>query len=365
MAAPGGEAKLIGSAVRAVPRAAEAVADAVPKIGGPPRPGAQAARDAGYVLTPGTASKEPGGISSALGKVAGKNETLQAASIKNQEVTNKLAAKALGLPDDTVLNDKVFGDVRNEAGKAYQAVTKAVPTVKPDTAFKKAATDLGGVNSQASKLFPRSAKNPEIINLRKDMMALGGKTGTDPVPTDALMQKIKLLRSDANANLKATGDYSAQKHALGLAQRDAAHSLESLVERNVSKSAPPKVIDQFRAARRQIAKSYDIEGATNPTTGDVSARGLGKLALKGRPFTNELKTIADAANGFPKAFQSPQAFGGTPSTGMDFFLSGLGAAATGRPGLMALATGKPIAQSVMLSKPYQKLMIPGATPTNP
>ena len=31
--------------------------------------------------------------------------------------------------------------------------------------------------------------------------------------------------------------------------------------------------------------------------------------------------------------------------------------------LMALMAGKPIAQSIMLSKPYQKLMIPGATPT--
>ena len=79
------------------------------------------------------------------------------------------------------------------------------------------------------------------------------------------MEKIKELRFQGNSNLKVIDDPS--KHSLGLAQRDAAHGLESLIERNVSKTGNQAVIDTYKAARRQIAKSYDIEGATNPTTG--------------------------------------------------------------------------------------------------
>ena len=54
-----------------------------------------------------------------LGERFGGKQAIEAtAQIKNQPVTNKLAAKALGLADDTPLTPEVLSGIRQEAGKA-------------------------------------------------------------------------------------------------------------------------------------------------------------------------------------------------------------------------------------------------------
>lgn len=146
--------------------------------------------------------------------------------------------------------------------------------------------------------------------------------------------------------------------------RDWTGRLQNSENRN---AADQTLVDRYRQARRIMAKSYDAESVTNVSTGDVSATGLGRLLQKGKPFTGNMKTIADAANNFRRAFQNPSAFGGVePLSVLDAaFAAAQGAAALTHPGLGGLAHAAaglgtmarhPI-RSLMLSPEYQRGMI--------
>jgi hypothetical protein len=314
-----------------------------------PRQAAIEARQAGYVLPPAAISEKPGIISNVIAGWGGKIKTAQQASANNQSVTNGLSAQALGLPKDTVLNEQVFEDIRHKAGQAYQAVARAIPVIQADSAYDSVVAGLGGRNGQAAQLFPKITKNPGIQDLVDEL------TNVRQFPTGTGLEIVKELRFNANSNLKALGDPS--KHALGLAQREAANAIDDLMDRNIVATGQTGVVDAYRQARQLIAKSYDIEGATNIATGDVNARGLSRLSAKGRPLTGELDTIANAAAAFPKAMQPPAGFGYDEKfSALDFF----GAAASALHGRLDVAgaiLGRPVARSAVLSKPYQNAIM--------
>ena len=310
---------------------------------------AQAAHDAGYVLPPVEATKPVSLTSKVLSSPAGKIKTQQLASETNQGVTNELAATSLGLPKDTVLSADVFRNIRAQAGKAYEAVKQAVPQITSDDEYDTAVSSLGGANSQAAKHFPNITKNQGILDLVDELKQV------KEFPTEAGVEIVKELRYNATANLKAMDDPS--RHALGLAQRQAADLVDDLMERNIEKTGNTGAIAAYKQARRLIAKSYDVEGATNPSTGDVNAVGLAKLSAKGRPLTDELATIAKAASAFPKSMQNPANFGGAePWSALDFF-GAAGSAAAGHPGAGAAILARPLVRSTILSKPYQRSMM--------
>jgi hypothetical protein len=321
--------------------AGKSVGKIAPKL----RPGVLEARRAGYVLPPDSISESPGLVSRVLAGWSGKIKTQQGASEANQAVTNSLAASALGLPPKTMLTDEVFQQVRATAGKAYQAVADSIPVIEADEPYIDAVSSLGGRNSQAAQMFPRITANPGIHELVDELNSVG------EFPTPVGVELVKELRFNANANLKAIGDPS--KHALGLAQRQAADAVDGLMERQIEASGKPGLVDAYRAARMLIAKSYDVEGATNTATGDVNARGLARLADKGRPLSGELETIANAASAFPKALQPPAGFGNSESwSALDFF-GGAAAVAHGNPGVAAGIMLRPAARATLLSQPFQ------------
>jgi hypothetical protein len=263
-------------------------------------------------------------------------------------VTNGLAVKALELPEGTVLSDQTFNAVRAKAGQAYQAVANAIPVIHADQAYDQVVAGLGGANSQAAKLFPKITANPGIKDLVDEMKSVR------QIPTDVALEIVKELRFNANANLRALGEPS--KHALGIAQRQAADAIDDLVERNIQGAQPGSgLVDQYRQARRLIARSYDVEGATNPATGDVNARGIARLAAKGRPLTGELDTIANAAAAFPKATQMPAGFGHEENMSVLDFFFGAGAAAAGHPEAAIASLLRGPARGAALSRPVQNL----------
>jgi hypothetical protein len=89
---------------------------------------ANAARDAtlregqqaGYVV-PAT-EVNPSFLQNRLESVAGKAALKQEAVLRNQQVTNALAAKALGLPINKPITEGALRDLRKDAGRAYQDV---------------------------------------------------------------------------------------------------------------------------------------------------------------------------------------------------------------------------------------------------
>ena len=312
------------------------------------RPAAAAAREAGYVLPPNELSEAPGIVSNSLAALAGKIKTEQAASIKNQAVTNGLAAKALGLPAETPLTDEVLDAVRETAGAAYKAVRDSVPTIEADDAFKEMVAGLGGRTTEAAQAFPNTMKVPGLDDLIEDLSVSG------PQPTSAWVQLVKKLRRDSTALLKGRDD--PIKLDLGLAKREAANAIDDMMERQIDKDGAPGAVQAYRQARQLIAKSYDVDAATNPATHEVSARALAALQAKGRPLTGELKAIADTAAAFPKAMQSPATFGRTSPWSVLDAVAAAAAAAHGNYGLMATILSRPIARAGILSDPFQNAL---------
>lgn len=305
---------------------------------------AQTAIAQGYRIPPPSAADNPGLVNNALSSLGGEVKTAQLASVKNQVVTNKLAAKALGLPEDTQLTDQTFRMVRDQASQAYKAVANSVPEIKPDVQFKTEVAKLGGRSGAAAQAFPNLMKNDAIKEIVDELGSAGNFS------PQAGIDLVRELRAAATAHLKAIGDPA--KHALGHAQKQAADAIDSLIERNLTAAGKPEAVQAYRDARQLIAKSHDVEAATNTANGNVAAHDLARMAGKGRPLSGELKTIAETAEAFPKATQSPEKFGGNKRWSAVDAIAAL-AATSGHPGLLAGIVARPVARELALSKLVQ------------
>lgn len=313
------------------------------------KPGAAEAHAAGYVLPPKMISDKPGIVANTLAAWSGKVKTAQAASAKNQSVTNTLAAKSLGLPEDAELTGDTFKTIRREAGATYKAIPQALPELSADEEYLTTVGSLSRPGAEsAQKMFPNTTKNQGIIDLQDELSSVR------QFPTDAGIELVKELRSQASANFKAFNDPS--KLALGQAQRNAAEAIDDLIARKLAANGNADLVADYQAARVKIAKSYDVEGATNRATGNVDARKIAALADKGKPLTDELATIAKVAKAFPKAMQSAEKFGEVETTSV-LDLAGAGmAAAHGNIGVAGAILGRPLGRKAVLSKTVQNAL---------
>jgi len=270
-----------------------------------------AARNAGYTVPPTAAN--PTWINRTLESLAGKEATRQAASVSNQNVTNALSRKALGMADDAALTDDALSAFRKSAAQPYREV---------------------------SALGPQAAD---------------------------VLEQLKQARHDATAYFKHY-DRSADPNSLKQAKsmQEAAESLEQQLEQFANAAGRDDLIPALRDARRQVAKSYTINRALNDSTGNVDARALASALRRGAPLSDELETAARFASAFPGANRTPEAIGGDGVSKLKFALSalmGTGGAAAGGP--MGAAVGAlpfvapDITRKVILSSPYQSAM---ATP---
>lgn len=303
------------------------------------------ARQSGYVVPPQMAG-EGGLVSNILSALGGKTKLQQAASVKNAEVSSRLGAQAIGLPPDAPLTEQAFKDVRANAGNAYDAISNSGVPIKQDMGFVSDLLNTHKDLEQAAAEFPDLMKNDEVTKIQN---ALG--TGKDISP-GAAVQLIRKLRGDSGSNIKNWDD--PVKQQLGYYQKDAANAVESLIERNLAASGRPDLIPDFRNARQTIAKSYDLEAATNTATGEVDAQKLAKLYAKGRPLTGDLKSIAETAAAFPKAMQMPSKFGGEEKHSiLGLFGAGELAAHTNPLVGVAAMLSRPAARAYLLSQMSQ------------
>lgn len=320
-------------------------------------------QDAGYSVPPSQAN--PSMLNRVIESFPGKAGVGQGSSLKNQGVTNKLAKKALGLPDDAPLTEQSLKALRTEAGKAYEVIKNAPGKLDADQQFYDDIAKLGSDFSEASKEFPDLVKNEAIETLQASL-------SRKEISPKAAIELVKKLRFDASKNFKSFDDPA--KAALGKAQREAANMLDDLIERNLQAANLDKflgpgsnkgAVEAYKQARQTIAKSYDVEAALNESTGNISAKVLAKALEKGKPLTGELETIARFSRAFPKATQTTEplssVLGGTP---LDWAMGGMGAATTGNPMLLAAALARPATRAALLSKTGQKLLArpPAYTP---
>lgn len=298
-----------------------------------------AAKDAGYVIPP--ADVNPSFLNEALGGLSGKIKTAQVASARNQGTTNAMARKALGMADDAPLTADTLQAFRNAAATSGYAPIRQAGEVTADASYGKALDAIASQYQGAARSFPGVAKNP-VMDMVEGLRQAKFDAG------DAL-DMVKVLRESAD---KA---YRAGDSGLGKANKAAAGALEDQIERHLKASGDDAAMAAFRKARQDIAKSYSVQKAVNPGSGDVSAQVLARELQKGKPLSGELKTIAEVANSFPKATQalkeSPKAV-----SPLDFAFGGGAGLATGNPMALATLLARPAARSALLSKTYQGLL---------
>lgn len=277
---------------------------------------------------------------------SGKQQTGQVASIKNQEVINAQARKALNLPEDTVITPQVLQDYRNVKGQAYDAL-KANNTYYADKQF---ITDINKRTADLQKLANTTDVTAElrVLNGLKQM-------NFDGV---GLVEQMKRLRYDGEANLASS---APKDRSLGQAQKFAAKQLEDLAERNLKNFNQPDVMTNFKQARQDIAKSYTIEKSLNAVTGDVSGAKLGQRAAAGKIVPSELQALADAAAAYPTAFQNTARIGSVPGISpLDVGAAGVAAASASNPSLLGTVFGRPAVRAGITSPAFQRNMLPSS-----
>lgn len=267
----------------------------------------QTAQEAGYVVPP--SATNPSFLNKRLESIGGKAALGQDVAIRNQEVTNQLARRATGLADDAPITEGALDAVRKEAGKAYQAV---------------------------AALDPRAA---------------------------SALERLKEARAEAKVQWNfhnRSGDPGALKAAKAADMQS--EMLERVIEKSATKANRPELVDALKDARRQIAKTYDVERALNLGTGDVSAPSLGRALDRGAPLSGELETVGRFQQAFPAFSREGEK---VPAAGVSkseaitsAILATMGYGAGGPVGLAAgalpLLSGP--ARSMVLSKPYQAVM---------
>lgn len=288
----------------------------------------------------------PSFINKLIEGISGKQQTSQIASVKNQQLVNEQARKALKLAPDVEITPVVLQQFRDQKGLAYDAL-RANPTYYADKQF---FADLNKETARLQSMKTLDVKTElDLLNNLKVMNFTG----------DELVNSIKRLRDSSKTNSSALA--SAENKDLGKAQKFAAQQLEALAERNLKNFNQPDVMKNFQQARQDIAKSYTIEKALNATTGNVSGADLGNLARQNRILPSELQTLANAAGAYPTAFQNVARIGSVPGfSPLDIGTAGIASAASGNPAVLLSAATRPTLRSVAVSPMFQRNMLPSS-----
>lgn len=270
----------------------------------------------GYVVPP--ASVRPSAPIVALESVAGKAATQQIASGRNQEVTNALASRAVGLSPNQPITPEALGQIRQQAGQAYKAI-KATGTIKPDMQYFDDLANIRQTTAEIAKDFPEAdIGSGEAINKLVKSLA------QDKFDASSAVEYIKQLRKSATSLMSGANAGDPAKLSLGRAQRDAAEALEEMVTRHLADTGKTELARNFDNARRLIAKTYTVQGALE-TTGNVNASKLATLLRRGKPLSPELETAASFAGAFPKAAVVPEKFGSPGVSALDAAMTAGGA----------------------------------------
>lgn len=268
----------------------------------------RSAQEAGYVIPPATGN--PSAAAKTAEGVAGKLSLAQQASVKNMGVTDRLAARALGLSEDAPVTIGAVKAVRKEAGTAYEAV-RGAGTLAMGPKWKAVLDRAEATLKGANRSFPGLAKSDasqRIAALRQDF-----------VDSSDAVDAIRVLRDYADE----AG--AARNFKLARTYRQLATELENRIERHLVANGEKGLVQNFRKARELIAKTYTVEKAMNKGTGGVSATKVARQLDHGAPLSGELRQIGEFGLAFPKAARefNESLPGISP---LDFYAAGTGAA---------------------------------------
>ena len=254
---------------------------------GPEIEAAQDAQRLGIAIPPEAA--QPGVSTRILSAAAGDAGTARLAKV-NQQNVRSVALNELDLPPTTQLNSvKPFQEARSKVAEPYNQV-RALPTMTAD------ATTISALDA----LLPDSS----LIGAGTTTKAIEAIVGDAKAKVSKGINGNDLLRNVENLRSKARKVYNNKNASLAEleladARMGVANTLESMVESNIFN---PRLLDDFRSARKQMAKSYAYEGATDLNTGVIDAGKLARITAKDNALTGDIAAIGRIAGNFPEAF---------------------------------------------------------------
>jgi hypothetical protein len=261
----------------------------------------RAGLEEGYMATPGSVT--PQGRNIIAERMAGKTNLEQLMSINNQDVTNKLARRAVNIDETAPLTSENMRGIRAaEYEKGYKPVER-IGEVPADVQY---FVDLNNVKLKYTgpqKSFPGAV--PDEVTKLFDIYS------TDKFNSKDAVQAIRNLREDARANFRKNENATAN------AQLDIANALENQMERAIAATPTPNantLLEQFRLSRQRMAISHTIEDAIREGGGAVEAKKLARDLQSGKYLSGDLKTAAEFANVFPRVSKTAAEIG-TPGAG--------------------------------------------------
>ena len=225
-----------------------------------------------------------------LMSLAAGEKGAEAITAANKNRVREIALKDMDLPATSQLDGgNAFKQARSQVEAPYREVEK-LPIQQADAAMVKR------LESIRSDLDVIGAKEyaPAISKIVDDAIA---KTGTG-LTGETLLKNISVLRERAK---KTYNNKSATSEALDIADTNLkiATELESMIDNSI---ANPKLLEQYRAAREKMARTYAYEGATDFNTGVVDVGKLSRITAKNNALTGDIASLGKIAGNFPEVF---------------------------------------------------------------
>lgn len=257
------------------------------------------AQQEGFLTTPGSVT--PSAQNVLLERIAGKTRTQQEAAVQNQQATDRLARRAVGIGENDPLTRANMQQIRTQEYQRGYAPLNQIGTIQTDPQFDTALNNVLAAYTGPGRSFPGAIPQPvqDLVNNYR----VGQFNSADAVGA------TRTLRDAARANI-SRGD-----NELGLAQRAISNALEDQIERQLAQSGNPNaqaMLSQFRASRQRMAVSHAVEDAIVEGGGSVNARQLANdLQTRGKYFSGDLDLIARFAN-IARPVMVPPGTMGTP-----------------------------------------------------
>ncbi|WP_315122508.1 glycoside hydrolase family 104 protein [Comamonas antarctica] len=301
----------------------------------------QAVRNAvesGYKLPPSQA--KPSAARRALDGLVDNAKLKADLTLKNQQATNDLARRAIGLPDGSELSPQLLANLRQQAGQQYDTV-RGLGMLKADKAYRQDLQTLGRQYANTKNSFPGLVKDNGVADILKG-------ANVKQMDASSVVDAIRTLRESASTSF-ANGNQPAGRTA-----RQTATALENLLERNLAGKASPDTIQAFRDARQQIARIHELERVLTPA-GNVDAKALGATLKRGKPLSGEIRRIAEAGATFPSVMRTAEQVGAAPSVGfLDAVVPAAFGLTTGNWGALGLMAARPGMRGLLASDTVQR-----------
>lgn len=306
------------------------------------------AQAAGLKFTPSQAKAPVGTVAEGM---TGQAKLERSLSLKNAPVVNTLAAKELGLAEDTTITPARITELKVKANRAYSDVAKTGKRTVSDEYRK----EVNAIDNRTGGDSFKGDVPPDITKLKEFYSKIKQFSAEDAV------NKIRQLRTDATSNIKARN--APEQNAKGYVQRAIADALDNELARHVETLGKPELVAKYKEARVQLAKVHSVEDALRG--GNISAKALAQQLKRGVPLSGNLKLIAQTYGEFEKVLQDvSKVRDGHPFSVVDAFMGVAGAAHS--PPLAAAVLARPAVRAYLASGRYQRgLVKPSAVKATP